>query len=153
MIFFTTDELRQEIDLLNWYRGEAAKRGDVNADVAQSSVDDNRVMGIFLRDAAEDILIWANVNDARLTLNVTDEGLSFDLQPLDSEKEYLIPVLRAAMRKYIVTYVRFRWLLTVKPEWTDGISLERFRYDIERLVRSVLKYGRVRRRSTNLAGI
>lgn len=153
MIYFTTDELRLEIDLLNWYRGEAAKRNDLDADVAQSSVDDNRVMGVFLRDAAEDILIWGNVNDARLTLSVTDESLSFDLHPLDREKEYLIPVLRAAMRKYIVAYVRFRWLLTVKPEWTDGTGLDRYRFDIERLIKSVLKYEKVRRRATNLAGI
>ena len=153
MIFFTTDELRLEIDLLNYYKGEAAKRGDMDADVVQSSADDTRVMNIFIRDAAEDILIWANVNDARLTLDITDEGILFGLTPVRADKEYLVPVLKAAIRKYIVAYVRFRWLATVKPEWAVGIELDRFRYDIERFIKSIRDYGTVRRRATNLAGI
>lgn len=153
MIFFTTDELQLEIDLLNWYRGEAAKRGYVDADVVQSSADDSRVMNVFVRDAAEDILIWANVNDAKLMLDLTDEGVLFTLEKVRADREYLVPVLRAAMRKYIVAYVRFRWMATVKPEWTDGVELDRFRYDIERLIKGVKDYGRIRRRSTNLAGI
>lgn len=147
------DDLLKEINILNFYRGEAAKRGDVNADVVQSDKSTQETMMFFVRKAVTDILLLLNSGSAKFTGKVEDDCLKFEVSPVNEGKEYMMEILKEAIRQYLVMEVRRLWMMTVRPEWADGTLREELMMNMISAFRCVGKGERVRRRSTNLAGI
>lgn len=147
------DDLLKEINILNFYRGEAEKRGDVNADVVQSDRDTQETMMFFVRKAVTDILLLLNGGSTKFTGKVENDCLKFEVSPVNEEKEYMMDILKEAVRQYLVMEVRRLWMMTVRPEWADGTLREELKANMISAFRCVGKGERVRRRSTNLAGI
>lgn len=153
MIIYIEDLLR-EINLLNWYRGEAAKRVDENADFVQSDIDQQDVLLNHIRNAVTDILLFPNANRVKFTCQHREDALVFDLSPLRVGREHLLEILKEAVRQYIVYEVRRLWMKTVRPEWADASIREELRRNIRDAMSAVTAGGnRVRRRPTDLAGI
>lgn len=153
MIIYIEDLLR-EINLLNWYRGEAAKRVDENADFVQSDTDQQDALLYHIRNAVTDILLFANANRVKFTCQHREDALVFDLSPLRVGREHLLEILKEAVRQYIVYEVRRLWMMTVRPEWADASIREELRRNIRDAMSAVTAGGnRVRRRPTDLAGI
>lgn len=152
MILYIEDLLR-EINILNFYKGEAAKRGDMNADVVQSDAGQQDVMGYFIRKVVTDILIFLNNGSVAFTCENKDDQLRFTLNPIREDRPHMKDVLKEAIRQYIVFEVRRLWMMTVRPEWADHSIREELRWDIKTAFSAVAKYEKVRRRATNLAGI
>ncbi len=153
MIIYIEDLLR-EINLLNWYRGEAAKRVDENADFVQSDTDQQDALLNHIRNAVTDILLFPNANRVKFTCQHREDALVFDLSPLRVGREHLLEILKEAVRQYIVYEVRRLWMMTVRPEWADASIREELRRNIRDAMSAVTAGGnRVRRRPTDLAGI
>lgn len=153
MICLTFNELEREIDILNYYRGEAAKRGDVNADVVQSDVGNWDAMFYLVRKTVTDILLFVNSNRVRMTCDYTAEALCFEVSPVEASKEYMMEILKEAMRQYIVYEVRRLWMMTVRPEWADFSIRGELTENVKKALRNVGGGVPVRRRATDLAGI
>lgn len=148
------EDLLREINILNWYRGEAAKRVDISADLVQSGSDQQDALKSHIRSAVTDILLFANSNRVKFTCEVADDALNFSLEPLRAGREYMKDILREAIRQYIIYEVRRLWMMMMRPEWADASLREELRQNIKSAMSAVTAGGeRIRRRPTDLAGI
>ena len=50
------NDLRQQIDLKNFYMGESAKRNDINADTIQSTSDEDKLLLMFAQRACNELI-------------------------------------------------------------------------------------------------
>lgn len=152
MILYIEDILK-EINILNWYRGEAAKRKDQDAVMVQSGDDEQDALLYHIRTAVTDVLSLANPNKVKFECKYENDLLHFSLSPLRPGREYLLNILKEAIRQYIVYEVRRLWMTNVRPEWADSSLRYDLSYNIEKAMGRVTMQNRVRRRATDLAGI
>lgn len=150
MLLYVEDIIR-EVDLLNWYRGEASKRMDENADLVQSSREQQDVVMDLMRGVVTDVLLLANHNRVRFSCDYVDDMLKFDLSPIREERRYLLRVLKEALRRYIVYEIRRLWMTLMRPEWAETSMRESLRQDIRDVLNACTTMGeRVRRRATTM---
>lgn len=149
MILYIED-LYREINILNWYRGEAAKNGDPDAVFVQSNQDTEDALGYHLRSAVVDVLQFANPNRVKFTCKYEDDQLKFSISPVREGREYLLDVLKEAIRQYLVFEVRRLWMMTVRPEWADDSLRASLRANILEAMSSSTKGNKVRRRATTM---
>lgn len=150
MILYIEDLFR-EINILNWYRGEAAKNGDHDAVFVQSNQDTQDALGYHLRNAVVDVLQFANPNRVKFTCKYEDDALKFSISPVREGREYLLDILKEAIRQYLVFEVRRLWMMTVRPEWSDDSLRSSLRANIlEAMDNSTSGGNKVRRRATTM---
>lgn len=149
MILYIEDLIR-EIDILNWYRGEAVKRNDENADKVQSNADTQDAILYHLRSAVVDVLQFANPNRVKFTCKYEDDALKFSIAPVREGREYLLDVLKESIRQYLIFEVRRLWMMTVRPEWADDSLRASLRANILEAMNSSTKGNKVRRRATTM---
>lgn len=152
MILYVEDILK-EVNILNWYKGEAEKRKSEVADIVQSGSEQQDALLYFLRAAVNDVLLFANSNRVVFACDYADDALTFSLSPLREEKRYILGILKEAIRLYLVYEVRRLWMMTMHPEWAEDSLRESLRYNIREAMNAVTSGERVRRRATDLAGI
>lgn len=150
MILYIEDLFR-EINILNWYRGEAVKRGDANADLIQSSQDTQDALLYHLRNAVNDVLQFANPNRVKFTCKYEDDQLKFSISPVREGREYLLDVLKESIRQYLVFEVRRLWMMNIRPEWADESLRSSLRANIlEAMNNSTSGGNKVRRRAATM---
>lgn len=150
MIIFVEDLLR-EINILNWYRGEAVKNGDASAVFVQSGKDTQDVMMFYIRGAVNDVLLLANANRVVFRCEYKDDALNFTIEPVRAGREYMKQLLKDAVRQYMVCLVRFLWMKEVRPEWADDSMLPMWRQRVMDAMSAVTAAGnRVRRRAATM---
>lgn len=152
MILYVEDLLR-EINIKNWYSGEALKRKEPDAVAVQSGADEQDAMMQHIRTAVNTVLLLANPNKIKFVCKYEDDKLSFSLSPIRVGREYLLDVLREAIRQFIVYEVRRLWMMLVRPEWADSSLRGELLRNISTAMGNVANDRRVRRRATDLAGI
>lgn len=153
MFELSIEELIEEINVLNYYRGEAAKRKDTDAVLMQTAEEQRRALLYHIRSAVTDVLALANAKALKFTCDYLEDRLIFNLEPIRNGMEHLIKILKEAVRQYIVYEVRRLWMGLVSPEMAENALRGELLYKIEKSIRSVGKGERLRRRCTNLAGI
>ena len=152
MILYIED-LLADINVMNWYRGEAEKRNDVNADLVQSDVTNQDVILEFVKTAVNDVLMMANPNRVKFLCEYENDALCFHLSPLRKDREYLMGALKEAIRIYIITEVRRLWMMTMKPEWADGSLREELKMRIIDAMGAVTDRGEIVRRRYSAMGL
>lgn len=146
MILFVED-IKREVDILNWYKGEARKHGDSEAVIVQSDADTQDAFMYQLRNAVTDILTFANANRVKFTCEHKDDMLTFSISPLREGREYLLNLLKETIRQYLVYEVRRLWMMEVRQEWADSSLRESLRENIRQVMNDVTSMGKkVRRR-------
>ena len=150
MILYIEDLFR-EINILNWYRGEAVKRRDESADLIQSSQDTQDALLYHLRNAVNDVLQFANPNRVKFTCKYEDDQLKFSISPVREGREYLLDVLKESIRQYLVFEVRRLWMMNIRPEWADGSMHESLKRNIIDAMSASTSVGsKVRRRAATM---
>lgn len=151
MMTIFLEDLFREVNILNWYKGEAVKRGDDNADVVQTSTEQQDAMMYHLRTAITEIPLLANINRVMVTWDVDDEELTITINPVRKGKEYLLDLLTATIKQYLVYEIRRLWMVMVKPEWEDNTMRESLRRNIRDVMYACTDSGtKVRRRATTM---
>lgn len=146
MILYIED-IKREVDILNWYKGEAVKNGDPNAVFVQSDKETQDAFMYHLRNAVTDVLFFANANRVKFTCEHKDDALTFSISPLRVGREYLLDLLKEAIRQYLVYEIRRLWMMNIKPEWADTSLRESLRENIRQVMNDVTSMGKkVRRR-------
>lgn len=146
MILFVED-IKREVDILNWYKGEARKHGDSEAVIVQSDADTQDAFMYQLRNAVTDILTFANANRVKFTCEHKDDMLTFSISPLREGREYLLDLLKETIRQYLVYEVRRLWMMEVRQEWADSSLRESLRENVRQVMNDVTSMGKkVRRR-------
>lgn len=152
MIIYIEDILR-EADILNWYRGEAAKQKEPEAVAAQSNKETQDAMLYHLRLAVMTVLNMANRNRVRFTCDDVDDGLVFSIAPIREGREYVLPVLKENIRLFLVAEIRRLWMMNVRPEWADATMREKLLADIGQAMNDVTAMGPKVRRRCAIMGI
>ena len=146
MIIYIEDLFR-EINILNWYKGEAAKNGVPDATAAETNADTQDALMFHLRSAITDMLSLANLNWMKFTCEYKDDSLEFSLSPLREGRDYLLELLKNCIRQYLVYEVRRLWMMNVRPDWADASMRESLRQNIKDAMTACTKpKERVRRR-------
>ena len=148
MIIYIEDLFR-EINILNWYKGEAAKNGDPDATAVETNADTQDALMNHLKTAVNDVLMLANLNWMRFTCDWSDDQLKFELSLLREGREYMLELLKNCIRQYLVAEVRRLWMMNVRREWADATMRESLRQNIKDAMSACTKpTERVRRRCT-----
>lgn len=141
------EDIKREVDILNWYKGEARKHGDSEAAIVQSDADTQDAFMYQLRNAVTDILTFANANRVKFTCEHKDDMLTFSISPLREGREYLLDLLKETIRQYLVYEVRRLWMMEVRQEWADSSLRESLRENIRQVMNDATSMGvKVRRR-------
>lgn len=146
MILYIEDLLR-EINILNWYRGEAVKHNDPAAVAVESNADSQDAMMYHIRNAVTDILSFANPNRVKFTCEYSQDALTFSISPVREGREYLLDLLKETIRQYIIYEVRRLWMMTVRPEWADAAQRESLRQNVKDSMSATSAGNRIRRRA------
>lgn len=147
------EDLLREINLLNHYKGEAAKRKDADAVLIQSAAEQQDALLNHIRSAVTDVLSLANPNVLKFTCDYSDDKLTFNLQPIREGTEHIVSLLKESVRQYIIYEVRRLWLMLVAPDMAEYALRQELTAKIQKTIRMVGKGQRIRRRPTDLAGI
>ena len=142
-ILIKRDELQQQIDLKNYYLGDAAKRKDVDADTLQSSNDEKELFVMFITRALNELVTAVALRFSSITYTIEDEYIELTFETAGEGRPHLLPLLKQAITDYLVNE-------TLMPYMIMRQSLES---NVQHLFAKFYNSTPVRRRSTNLAGI
>lgn len=147
------EDIFREVDILNYYKGEALKRKDADAVSIETAKEQQDAFIYHLRAAVNDVLLLANPRITTFTAENTEDKLIFSLSPVRENTEHLQPIIKESIRQYLVYEVRRLWMRNVRPDFADDSMRAILLSNIATPLRSTVKAAKVRRRSTNLAGI
>lgn len=147
------EDILREVDILNYYKGEAMKRKDADAVSIETAKEQQDALLYHLRAAVNDVLLLANPRITTFTAENTEDKLVFSLSPVRDNTEHLQPVIKESIRQYLIYEVRRLWMRNVRPDLADDSMRTILLSNIATPLRSTVKAERVRRRATNLAGI
>lgn len=147
--------LLQEVHLKNHYLGEAAKRQNLDADIIQSSPDDEELLDSFVRRACNALISSLAMRFSQITFEQNSNYISFVFDNEKSYGSYLIPILKQAITDYLVNEVTLHWLLLRQPAMAEtSISLRMSLYhSVQQMFAKIYNSKKIRRRPTDLAGI
>lgn len=145
MILYIEDLLR-EVNIKNWYLGEARKKADNDAVFVQSDVDAQDILLYHLRQAVVSVLQMANNNRVVFTCDYKDDALVFAISPIRQGREHLIGLLKESIRLFLVAEIRLLWMMNTKPEWADATMREGLIANIRQAMNDVTFGEKVRRR-------
>jgi hypothetical protein len=150
MILYIQDLLK-EINILNWYRGEAVKRRDESADLIQSDIDQQDALLYHMRSAVNEVLNFANPNNIKFTCEYLDDALKFSISPVREGREHILHLLKETIRQFIIHEVRRLWMMNMRPEWADGSIHESLKRNIIDAMSASTSVGsKVRRRAATM---
>ena len=148
-------ELQQQIDLRNFYMGESAKRKDKDADTIQSSKEDEDLFITFAHTACNALVTAVALRFPSISYTIDEENIVFSFDTPDDSRSHLLPILERAILDYLVNEVRMQWLMLRRPEAANSTLSLRPEICSNVLFTFAKLYNnrKIRRRSTNLAGI
>lgn len=154
-ILIKREELQQEVDLKTYYMGEAIKRKDIDADTIQSSTDEEELFGMFLQKAVSELAASVAMRFDTVKFDVTDNYVSISFTHIGNTNTEVTSILRQRIKDYLVNEIIYSWLnlrqtaSTAEYYQIHNIGLSK----VKDIFAIFYNKNKVRRRSTNLAGI
>ncbi len=154
-ILIKRDELQQQTDLRNYYMGEAAKRKNADADTLQSSTDDKELFVMFTKRALNELVSAVALRFPHVSYRIEDKFIEITIEQHSIKQQHLLPILKQAITDYLVNEITLQWLLLRDPSYAQPhMAIKATLYNnVQHLFAKIYNNTRVRRRSTNLAGI
>ena len=155
IITIQKSELQQQIDLRNHYMGESAKRKDKDADTIQSSKDDEDLLLIFTKRACNELVTAVALRFSSIEYTIEKNSIVFKFETQGGERSHLLPILKQAILDFLVNETTMHWMLLRSPQMAQTyISLRAGLYsNVQFAFAKMYNSKKIRRRSTNLAGI
>lgn len=108
------EKVYYEIHERTYYKGENVKRKDIDADLTQSSKDDDEQLRLFATTAANRVAAIIYTKIPHVRLNVRDDDIIYtfsDVIKLDTRG-----LMEKAILDYIVNWCLYMWYQTTYPE-------------------------------------
>lgn len=145
-----------EIDVRTYYQGESLKKKDADFSSIQTSSDDYDMLRSPVETALNNISGRLIKRVKCFEWQIDGEKISISLIPYERippHADKIMELLKKAIWDYIVNYVHYEWLLTVKPELAPVPEQrnENLMWDVVKFIGMIS--GIVRRRATDLGGI
>ena len=146
--------LQQQIDLKNHYMGEALKRKETDADIMQSSADDEELFDMFLATACNELISVVALRLPCIEYSIEKEFVNIKFENKNKTPHSLLQILKQSIINYLVNELILQWLLLRHPDMAQNyISLRMGLYNnVQQQFAKFCKNTR-RRRATDLAGI
>ncbi len=154
-IIIDRNALQQQVDLRNHYMGDAIKRADLNADTIQSSAEERDLFLIFLREACNELLSTVALRFASVTYDIDKDYILITIESDGEAPRHILPLLKQSINDYLVNELTLQWLLLRRPDAASSyITLRPTLFqNVQQQLAKMSRTKKVRRRSTNLAGI
>lgn len=148
-------ELQQQINLRNYYMGESAKKKDPDATTIQSCKDDKELLYMFLARACNELTTAVALRFPYISCYINEENIEITFETDSEYPEHLLPMLEQSIINYLVNESIIQWLLLRRPEMAESYILLRTSIysNVQHLFAKIYSRKKLRRRSTNLAGI
>jgi len=108
------EDIFYAIHMRTWYKGENVKRKDMDADLTQTSRDDNEELSMFATTAANRVAAIIYTKIPNVNLIITPEEIYYTFA--DVIKRNTKPMIRKAIFDYIVNWCLYMWYHTTYPE-------------------------------------
>lgn len=149
------NELQQQLDLRNYYMGEAAKRNNIEADTMQSSEDDKELFSMFAKQACNSLISAVAIRYPHTNYSINDKEIKFVFEASRDSHIQMLSMLQQAILDYLVNEINMQWLLHRQPQMAQtNISLRGSLYqNVMQLFSRICNPQKLHRRATDLAGI
>lgn len=147
------EDIFKEVDILNWYKTQALKRGEPEAVLAQTTKETRDAVIYHMRTAVMELLTMANNNRVRFTCEYKDEAMNFDISPIREGREYLIPQMKETVRLFLVEEIRRLWMMNINPQWAEETMRERLKANVMQMMNDVTAQREKIRRRCAVMGI
>lgn len=153
-IIIKKEDLLHRVNLRTYYHAECEKRRDPDSDVGETSVDDEEIINTFLNNSINAIVVEQRERLKDICYKVTDGYLNLKFTTVVEERDNLLPMLKQALTDYLVNELLIQWLFIRQRAWSDSyVAMRSEHYNRVRDIFASFYNRRIRRRSTNLAGI
>ena len=148
-------EVQQEIDLRNFYMGEAIKRREADGDIMQSCSDDKELLVSFANMACNGLITAAALRSHIINFGIDNNNITIMFEADDDCHELLLPRIQKSITDFLVNEIIIQWLLLRKPQMAqtyiymrDGLCNNAIK-----LIAKMCNPQRIHRRATDLGGI
>ena len=147
--------LLRQINLENYYMGDAAKRKDIDAATIQSSKEDEELLYMQVEKACNELITAVALRFPYITTIAGGENVEITFETVCDFPNHLLPLLQQAVTDYLVNETVTQWLLLRRPEMAQSrILLRTSLYNnVQNLFAKIYNRQKRRRRPTDLAGI
>ena len=153
-ILIKKEELTHQIDLRTHYHAESEKRKDLNADIGETSFDDEELLNTFLSKAVNELTADQSGRLENISYKINRDYLDIRFNSNDETRTNLLPILKQAITDYLVNELLTQWLLIRYPAWSQSyIAMRNELYSRVKELFAAFCNRKIRRRPTNLAGI
>jgi hypothetical protein len=153
-IIIKREELLHQMNLRTHYHAECEKRRDPDADVGETSVDDEEIIDTFLRNSVNAIVMEQRERLKDISCKLTDGYLSVKFTAPVEGRDNLLSMLKQSLTDYLVNELLIQWLFIRQRSWSDSyVAMRSEFYNRVRDIFASFCNRRIRRRPTNLAGI
>lgn len=153
-ILIKKEELTHQIDLRTHYHAESEKRKDLNADIGETSFDDEELLNTFLSKAINELTADQSGRLENISYKINRDYLDIRFNSNDETRTNLLPILKQAITDYLVNELLTQWLLIRYPAWSQSyIAMRNELYSRVKELFAAFCNRKIRRRPTNLAGI
>ncbi len=153
-ILINKEEITHRIDLLTHYHADKEKRNDLNADVGETSCEDEEILETFLQKAINELIASQTERLKNISYKINNDYIEIHFIGSDERRSNILPILKQTITDYLVNELMAQWLLIRYPAW--GQSYIAMRNDLYAQVKELFSCfckRKIRRRPTNLAGI
>ena len=153
-ILIMKDELRHQIDLRTHYHAEGEKRKDLNADIGETSFDDDALLNTFINRAINELIAVQSSRFESISCRINNDYIDIRFMGSDETRSNILPMLKQAITDYLVNELMTQWTLIRYPAWSQPYVA--MRNDLFTRVKELFANfcnRKIRRRPTNLAGI
>ncbi len=154
-IIIKRNELQQQIDLINHYMGEAAKRKDLDADTIQSSTDDTELFVMFAQRALNELISAVALRFSHINYRIDKSYIEITFETNNNRRSHILPLLKQSIIDYLVNEIILQWLLLRQPMLAQpNMAIKASLYNnVQQQLAKLYNNPCVRRRATDLAGI
>lgn len=153
-ILIKKEELRHRVDLLTHYHADAEKRKDLNADIGETSFDDEELLDTFINRTINEIIAGQSGRFESICGKIKNDYIDIRFIGRDESCGNLQPILKQAITDYLVNELMTQWTLIRYPAWSQPYIA--MRGELFARVKDLFAgfcNRKIRRRPTNLAGI
>lgn len=153
-VIIKKSEIQQQVNLRTHYHSEGEKYKDPDANKGEASTDDEELIEMYLQKSLGRLVAEHTERLKDITFRNDEQYISLKFNSSDDNRLSLLPLLKQTLTDYLVNEIMIEWLLVRQRAWSDPYIA--MRGELHRQVKDVLAQfcnRKIRRRSTNLAGI
>ena len=153
-ILIKKNELLYQVNLRTYYHAKGEKRKDLNADIGETSVEDEELMDLFITKTINELISEQIGRFENISFKTNEEYINLKFKSNNNINDESLSIMKQLLTDYLVNELMVQWLLIRQRSWSDSyISMRSELYKRIRELFAIFCNKKIRRRPTDLAGI